>query len=93
MNNITNLIDGVKNVTASGWDSLKTIADFLNFIIHPSLIIQALWNFTETYAFWVCLLIAILAAVFYALGFKKFAKYIPGSMAVFTLIKMLGSAF
>lgn len=93
MNNITGLLEGIKNVSSAGWESLKTIADFLNFIIHPSLVVHALWNFTQVYAFWICLLVAMLAAVFYALGFKRFAKWIPGSMAVFTLLKMLGSAF
>ena len=93
MNNIQGLIEGLKGAGTDGWNAVKTIANFLNYITHPSLIIKALWNFTEIYSFWICLSVAMLSAIFYAIGFKKCAKYIPASFAVFTLIKMIGSAF
>ncbi|MBU3098405.1 MULTISPECIES: hypothetical protein [Clostridium] len=93
MNNITTLVDGIKNVGADGWNSLKTIATFLNYMIHPSLVVKLLWNYTQIYSFWVCLFIAMFSIIFYGLGFKKFIKYVPGSIAVYTLIKMIGSAF
>lgn len=93
MNNIKSLIDGAKSISSDGWDSLKTIAQFLNYVMHPGLAIHALWNYTVAYAFWICLLICLLAAVFYALGFKKCAKWIPGSIAIFTLIKTIGGSF
>ncbi|MBU3112021.1 hypothetical protein [Clostridium lacusfryxellense] len=93
MNNITSLVEGIKGAGADGWDSLKTIAKFLNYLMHPSLIVSALWNYTQAYAFWICLLLAMLAAIFYGLGFKKCAKWIPGSIAIFTLIKTIGGAF
>jgi len=93
MNNITSLVDGIKNVGVGGWNSLKTIADFLNYLMHPGLIVSALWSYTQVYAFWICLLVAMLCAVFYSLGFKKCGKFVPASMAIFTLIKMIGSAF
>jgi len=93
MNNITGLIKGVKNVGASGWDSLKTIATFLNYLMHPSMVVKALWEYTLAYSFWICSIIAVLSVVFYAIGFKKCAKFIPGSLAVYALIKMIGSAF
>ncbi|MBZ9633104.1 hypothetical protein [Clostridium sp. FP1] len=92
MNNITELVKGLKDVGVGGWDAIKSIGKFLNFLMHPSLIIKALWDYTLIYSFWICLFVAMLAAIFYALGFKKCAKYIPGSIAVYTLIKMLGSA-
>lgn len=92
MNKITTLVAGVKNVSVDGWDSLKTIAQFLNFIMHPGLIIHALWTYTLAYAFWICLIVALFSAVFYAFGFKKCLKFIPGSMAIYTLIRMIGSA-
>lgn len=93
MGNVKEIIEGVKAIGTDGWKSIKTIANFLNYLMHPSLIIEALWNYTQVYAFWICLFIALLSAVMYTLGFKKFAKYIPCSMAIYTLIKMLGSAF
>ena len=92
MNNITSLISTVKGASVDGWDSLKTIASFLNYIIHPSLAVHALWQYTVIYSFWICLFVAMFSMVFYTLGFKKCAKFIPGAMAFYTLIKMIASA-
>lgn len=93
MNNIKAFIDGAKAISTDGWDSLKTIAQFFNYLMHPSLIVSALWHFTMAYAFWICLLVAMLSMIFYAIGFKKCAKFIPGSISLFILLKMIGSAF
>ena len=93
MNDISTLVKGIKNIGSEGWQSLKTIAHFLNYIIHPSLIVSALWTYTQAYAFWICLMVAMFSAIFYALGFKKCFKWIPASIAIFTLIKYIGSVF
>lgn len=71
-------------------EELKIIGKLL---LNPSLIFKGLWDYTVAYSFWVCLLVALLAAVFYALGFKKCAKFVPGSMVVYSLIRMIASAF
>ena len=93
MNKITTLIDGVKSLGSDGMNSLKTISTFFNYLMHPSLVVNALWQYTLVYSFWICLLVAMLCAVFYALGFKKCGKFIPASMAIYTLILTIGSAF
>lgn len=93
MNKITALVETIKDTGTGMTDSLKTIASFLNYVLHPGLAIHALWNFIAAYAFWICLIMCLLATVFYALGFKKCAKWIPGSIAIFTLIKTIGGAF
>jgi len=93
MNKLTDILEGIKSVGVDGLDSLKTIAHFLNYVMHPGLVIQALWNYTQAYAFWVCLLVCLLAAIAYGLGFKKFAKWIPGSVLIFSFIKAIGGAF
>lgn len=93
MNNITSLVEGVKDIGAGGWDALKTIAKFFNYVMHPGLAIHALWNYTLAYAFWICLLVAMISMIFYALGFKKCAKWIPGSFAIYTLIRVIGGTF
>ena len=93
MNNITELVNGIKNVGTGGWDSLKTIASFLNYVMHPNLIVSALWDYTQAYAFWICMLVSMFCAIFYAFGFKKCFKWIPASIAIFTLIKYIGSVF
>jgi hypothetical protein len=92
MNNIKAFVDGVKSIGNDGWNSLKTIADFLNYLMHPSLVISALWKYTQIYAFWICLLVAIISIICYSFGFKKFAKYVPASLAVYSFIKFIGSA-
>lgn len=93
MNNITGLLEGIKDIGVDSWVALQSIGRFLNYIMHPSSIISALWQFTLAYAFWICLFVALLSAVFTVFGFKKCFKYIPFSMSIYTLIRMIGSAF
>ena len=91
MNNITSLVANVKGAGVDGWNSLKTIATFLNYLMHPGLVIHALWNYTLAYSFWICLIVAILATILYAIGFRKCLKFVPLSMIVYSLIKTIGS--
>ena len=93
MNNISGLIEGLKSIGTDGWAAIKTIGSFLNYIIHPSLIIKVLWQFTQVYSFWVCLFVALASMLMYSFGFKKFAKYVPFSIAAYSFIKYIGSAF
>lgn len=93
MNNITELLKGVKDIGAGGWEAIKNIGDFLYFLMHPSLIIKALWNFTVVYSFWICLFVALFCTIFYALGFKKLGKFVPASLVVYSFIKTIASAF
>jgi len=74
-------------------NSIDTIGKFLNYVMHPSLILKGLWNYTVIYSFWVCMFTALIAIIMYALGFKKYAKYAPASIAIYTFIRMLASAF
>jgi len=91
MTDITALVAGVKNVGIDGWNSLKTIATFLNYVMHPSLVIHAFWSFTQAYAFWICLLIAMVCCILNAIGFKKLLKFIPFSAILFAFIKSIGA--
>lgn len=75
------------------WQAIKTIGKFLNYLIHPGLVLKALWKYTIIYSFWICMFVALISMVLYALGFKKYAKYVPGSIAIYTLIKMIASGF
>jgi len=93
MNNITELIKGTKDIGVDGWNAIKTIGTFLNYLMHPSMVVSILWKYTQIYAFWICLFVALGSMLMYAFGFKKFAKYVPFSMAIFSLIKYIGSAF
>ena len=85
MNNITNIL-------ASTGDSLKYIGTVAKYLLYPGMIFQGLWNYTLVYSYWVCMFVALFSAIFYCFGFKKLAKYVPGSMAFYALIKMIGSA-
>lgn len=91
MTDITALVSGVKNVGVDGWNSLKTIATFLNYLIHPSLVIHAFWAFTQAYAFWICLILAMICTLLYAIGFRKFLKFVPCTAILFAFIKSLGA--
>jgi len=82
----------LKTLLATVGESLKNISTVAMYLLHPGMIFQALWNYTVIYSYWVFLIIALLACVFYALGFKKCAKYIPASAAVYILIKAIAVA-
>lgn len=92
MGSIKGLIEGVKDVGVGGWNSIKTIADFFFYLMHPGMILQALWKYTVIYSYWVCLVVALLSIIFYVLGNKKAAKFIPGSFAIYALIKAISVA-
>lgn len=93
MNNIKTLIDGIKGIGTDGWDAIKTIAKFLNYLMRPGLVFHMLWETIVMYSFWICLFVSLFALVFSTLGFKKLLKFVPGSLAVYFLIQMIGSAF
>lgn len=86
-------IESLKGAGVDGWNAIKTIGSFLNYIVHPSLAVKALWGFTQVYSFWICLFVAIGSMLMYSFGFKKFAKYVPFSIAIYSFIKYIGSAF
>jgi len=93
MEDIKAIIEFTRDIGVDGWNALKTIGTFLNYLLHPSLIIKALWTYTNIYAYWVCLFIAIFALILNGIGYKKFTKFIPGSIAIYSLIKLIGSVF
>lgn len=92
MNNIVELLKGAKDIGVDGWNAIKTIGTFLNYLMHPSWIIALLWKYTQVYAFWICLFVALASMIMYGFGFKKFAKYVPFSLAAYSFIKYVGSA-
>jgi hypothetical protein len=93
MNNISNVLDGLKSAGNDGWNAIKTIAEFLNYLMHPGMIFRSLWNFIVLYSYWICLFVALISLVLYSLGFKRFAKYLPASVSIYVLIKMLAGVF
>lgn len=82
----------IKDISGDCWDALKTIAKFLNYLMHPSLIFKGLWYYTQLYSFWICLFIALISAILYGFGFKKFGKYVPFSLAIYSLIRMIATS-
>lgn len=87
------VIEGLKTAGGDGWSAIKTIASFLNYLMHPGLIFQGLWQFIVMYSFWICMFIALISLILYSFGFRKFAKYVPFSISIYVLIKMLVGAF
>lgn len=90
---MSDLIELLKNIGSDGWEAIKAIGKFLYYLMHPKLLLAVLWHCIELYSFWICLFVALIAFVFYSLGFKKMAKFIPGSIAIYTLIRMIAGAF
>jgi len=93
MNNIKDIVEGIQSIGGDGWEAIKNIGKFLNYLMHPSLIFAGLWHYTVIYSLWVCMFVALVSVVLYALGYKKLAKYAPTSVIVYTLIKAISSAF
>lgn len=82
----------VKAILVNSGDAIKNLGQLAFYILHPGMIFQSLWNYTVIYSYWICLIIFLLSMIFYALGFKKCAKYMPGSLAIYALIKMIAVA-
>lgn len=76
----------VKNLN----ESLKTIAKVCEYLLHPTRILIAFWNFTWEISFVVCLFISMASLILYLTGHKKFAKWIPTSLITYTLIQIVG---
>lgn len=85
--------DFISSMGNDSWEAIKTIGKFLNYIMHPSLILMGLWKYTVIYSFWVCLVISLVSLILYAIGFKKLGKYVPLSLVAYSFIKMIASAF
>lgn len=73
-------------------ESLKTIAEFFNYLMHPVKILVALWNCTLELSFIICLMVSLASILLYIFGFKKYAKWAPASVGIYTLIQAIGSA-
>jgi len=85
-------MNNLSSIVSSTGDSIKNIGTLAMYLTHPGMIFQSLWNYTLIYSYWVFMFIALFSAIFYCFGFKKLAKYVPGSLAAYAFIKMLGSA-
>lgn len=70
-------------------ESLKTIAEFCKFIIHPSKLLLLFWNWTYELSYFICLLVALFGFFMAITGNKKFKKYIGGSIVSYFLINIL----
>lgn len=72
-------------------ESLKTIAKFFDYIMHPAKVILILWNTTLQLSFIICLSICLASILLYIFGNKKYAKWAPISIGIYTLIQAIGS--
>lgn len=71
-------------------ESLKTISELCEYILHPTKIFLNVWNWTVDVSFWIFLIIALFSLVNYVLGIKKFAKYVPWCIGIYAFIQALG---
>lgn len=83
---------GTGDLTSIG-ESLKNISNFLDYLLHPSKILMAIWDMTVSVSYVVCLFVCIGCVLLYILGHKKQAKWIPTSIGIYALLQAIGSAF
>lgn len=69
--------------------NLETIANFFNYLMHPGKLLLLVWNWTVEISFMLCVLYCIFAVFMYLGGSKKFTKYIPGTVIIYTLIQFI----
>lgn len=80
-------IEAIKEFNANVGSVLKIIKRTWEILTRPSL----LFGFIESGAFVICLVIICAAVIAYAVGYQKASKFITGSMAVYVIIKMIGT--
>lgn len=71
-------------------ESLKSIAEFIDLILHPVKIFILIWNWTVEWSYIVCLLLAMFSILSYILGHKKYAKLAPTSIVIYTILQAIG---
>jgi hypothetical protein len=71
---------------------LRTIADFISYIIHPTKILWLFWHWTVGISYFICLFLCLGAVLLYIFGFKKYSKVAPISIALYVLIQAINSA-
>ena len=80
------------DLLANTGESIKNIGTMAMYITHPGMILLAAWNFTVSISFWLFMFTCLISLILYGLGNKKCAKYVPTSIALYTLISMIASA-
>lgn len=71
-------------------EPLKTIAKFLDYIMHPGKVLFLILNWTIEWSYFLCLIVALAAFILYMLGDKKKLKYIPISITLYILLQAIG---
>lgn len=88
-----NIFEKLQNTLDQILIPLKAIGEFFSYLLHPSKIFIALWNWTVEISFVLCLFVCLASVLMYIFGYKKYAKFAPLSIFIYTFIQALGSAF
>ena len=70
--------------------SLEIISTLAEYLVHPSYIFIDIWNSMVNISYMLCLFIALLSLLSYISGYKKFAKLVPFSVILYTLMQTIG---
>lgn len=70
-------------------ENLKAIARFCDYITHPTKILLALWNWTIEMSFILCLGFCLFSIIMYLCGIKKFNRYIPLAIVIYTILQFI----
>lgn len=71
-------------------ETLETIKNFCDYLIHPSHIFFSFWNWTVEISFYFCLLLAMFSIICKAFKIKKFSKLAPFSVGLYVLLQAIG---
>lgn len=70
-------------------ESIEKIAEVCNYLLHPSLIVKAIWTSTVASSYYVCTLLALFGIVCWWFGVKKYSKLVPVSVFSYIFIQYL----
>jgi len=71
-------------------NSLDSISQFCNYVMHPTNILLTFWNWTVECSFYICLLVAMFSLICKVLRIKKLGKLTSFSIFIYILIQSIG---
>jgi len=92
MESITEASESIKEFTSSTKDFFKAVSKIIHYITHPAELGMSIWGGIVKYSLPVCLIMCILALLFYLMGYDKAKKFISGSFFGYIVIQMVNAA-
>lgn len=85
------LIEEIQNLNNNFKTFLDGIKAVILYISHPKLLLAAIWNFSVSYSFSICLIVCMFAMILYVLGIKRASKWVKISFFSYLTIQVFNS--